>query len=228
MMRLTLSMLSLAVASSILAAEPQQTGAAAHEDAMKGWVPRPVKNEAADKKEITALFKSMEDAGKTGSLDAAAALIDFPVLMVTDDAKGQAKAGSWSKEQWTKVMEPFYSKPNPDMKMTHKPTITVVTDSLASVTDQWTMTMGKQKMSGRSAMLVVRTDGKWHVKSMVEGGWGDAMKEGPSAGGTGSSAEPGRTGSSTEQSGTGSSAEPAGTGRPIPGAEKPDSNRTTR
>jgi uncharacterized protein (TIGR02246 family) len=210
MIRHTLSMLSLAVATVALAAEPQQPGAKAHEDPMMGWVPRPVKNEAADKKEIGALFKSMEDAGRTGSLDAAAALIDFPVLMITDDSKGEAKGEPWSKEQWTKVMTPFYSKPNPDMKSTHKPTVTVLTDSLAAVTDQWTMTMGKQKASGRSAMLVVRTDGKWRVKAMVEGGWGDAMKEGPAAGGTGSSTEP------------------AGTGRPIPGADERDSEKPTR
>ena len=37
------------------------------------------------------------------------------------------------------------------------------------------MTMGKVKDKWTSASLVTLKDGKWMVKAMVEGGWGDAM-----------------------------------------------------
>ncbi len=141
---------------------------------MEGWTPRKVMHEAQDKKEIQGVFKSLEDAGKKGDVEAAAALFDFPVLMATDDSKGEAKTDSWDKEKWTASMAPFY-KPMPSMKMTHKTSTFFITDSLASVADTCTMTMGGKSTSSRSAMILVRKDGKWLVKSMVEGGWGDKM-----------------------------------------------------
>jgi hypothetical protein len=168
----------LAVTLFVLAAPALGQGtdsASPGADPMAGWKPPKVMKEQADKKEIMAFFRKMEDAGKKGDLEAAAALIDFPVLMATDDSKGEAQTGSWTKEKWTQVMAPFY-KPMPEMKVTHKPTIFLITDSLASVDDVSTMTMGKKNITTRSNMLLVRVGGDWRVKSMVEGGWGDAMK----------------------------------------------------
>jgi uncharacterized protein (TIGR02246 family) len=196
-MRLVLAM--LLVPSLALAAEEKP--AAGSGDPMAGWTPPKVKNEAKDKQEIQALFKAMEAASRTGDLDAGAALIDFPVTMITDDKKGQASGDAWSREQWTQVMKPFYDKPMKDAKVTHKPTIFLLTDSLASVTDVYTMTQGGKSITARTAMLLARTDGKWRVKAMVEGGWGDAMAQGQggASGGQGAgSAAPGAGGRAGE------------------------------
>ena len=119
-------------------------------------------------------LKVMEQAGKKGDLAAAAATIDFPVLMVTDDSKGQASAESWSREQWVKVMEPMYAKPM-EGKMTHQPVIFLASDSLATLNDVVTMTMGKKSITARNTTILVRKDGQWLVKAMMEGGWGDMM-----------------------------------------------------
>jgi len=175
MRRLVLLCTLLVPATLALAAEEK---AAAEDDPMAGWAPRKVTKDAQDRKEITAFFKAMDEAGKKGDLAAAAALVDFPVLMVTDDSKGQAHGDAWSQEQWEKVMSPFYEKPMTDMKMTHKPTVFLISDSLASVDDVYTMTMGKKTVTSRSSMLLVRKDGKWRVKAMVESGWGDMMAAG--------------------------------------------------
>jgi hypothetical protein len=116
----------------------------------------------------------MEQAGRRGDLAAATALVDFPVLMVTDDSKGEAHAVAWSREQWTAAMQPFYEKPM-DMPVTHSPTISILTDSLATVVDRVTFTMGGKTVTSRNSTLLVRKGGQWKVKAMVEGGWGDAM-----------------------------------------------------
>ena len=184
MKRIALAVTLVAFAVPGFAADQQ---AAAHSnDPMAGWVPRKVAREKVDRQEILALCKSLQAAETKGDLEAAAALVDFPVLMVTDDAKGEATSGAWDREKWLKVMAPFYEKPKPGMHVTHSPTIFTVTDSLATVGDQWTMTMGGEagatgvkKVTARSSMLVIRKGGHWRVKSMVEGGWGDVMKEKP-------------------------------------------------
>jgi uncharacterized protein (TIGR02246 family) len=165
------------VPSLALAAE--QKAAAASDDPMAGWVPPKVKNEAKDKQEIMTLIRGMETASKKGDLEAAAALVDFPVMMMTDDSKGEAMGEPWTREQWTEVMKPFYEKPMKDMQVKHKPSIFLLSDSLASVDDVCTMTQGGKTVTTRNSMFVVRRDGKWLVKAMAEGGWGDMMAEMP-------------------------------------------------
>jgi hypothetical protein len=165
--------LALAVARPALAADERATPA----DEAR-WIPRTVTDAKADRTEILALLRALEDAARRGDVNGAAALVDFPVLMVTDDSHGEAMADTWSKDQWLEVMAPFY-KPAPGATIAHRPAIFLVTDSLATVADEITTTLGKRKVSTRNALLVVRTGGKWKVKSMVEGGWGGTVRERP-------------------------------------------------
>lgn len=189
-----------------------ETGSAPAQDPMASWVPPKVKNAAKDKQEIQALFRSMEAAMRTGDLDAAAALVDFPVTMVTDDSKGEAMGEAWDRDRWTEVMKPFYAKPMKDMKVTHKPDIFLLSDSLATVDDTTTMTMGGKSLTSRNSMLLVRKDGKWRVKAMAEGGWGDMMATAPQ--GTASRTSPASEGTGTvaeppASQGTGTAEQPA-------------------
>ena len=188
MKRLLLLVTLFAFAPSGLAADATTRSAS---DPMAGWVPRKVTRELQDRKEIAALFATMHQAGQDGDVNAAAALVDFPVLMVTDDSRGEAKTDSWNKEKWMEVMGPFY-RPKPGVKMSYRPTIFLLTDSLASVTNQWTMTVGQKRTTGRSATLLVRTNGQWRIKSMAEGGWGDMMEGKPAT--AAQPAEPSGTG----------------------------------
>src|SRR5262249_11698191 len=118
-------------------------------------------NEAATKKEIAAFFKDMDELEKKMDLSAFLSHIDFPVFMLTDDTKGVPKAEAWSQEQYAAMMKPMMENMPKDVKVTHKPTVTVLSDSLVNVTDDFTMTMGKQKMSGRNMSVLVKRDGKW-------------------------------------------------------------------
>lgn len=170
---------SLALASQGRAEDKAAGGA----DPMAGWVPPVVKNEKKDRQEIEALLKSMDAASTKGDIEAAAALIDFPVLMVTDNAKGEGGGEAWVREQWLQVMRPFYAKPMPPGSQTQgKRTIVLITDSLALVGAGWTMKMGPKKVSGTSGLLLVRKGGEWKAKAMVEGGWGDIPMPGTAQG----------------------------------------------
>jgi hypothetical protein len=170
---------SLALAPQGLAEDPPAAGA----DPMAAWTPPVVKNDKKDRQEIEALLRKMEADGTRGDIEAAAARIDFPVLMVTDNAKGEGGGEAWSREQWMQVMKPFYAKPMPAGTQTQgKRTIVLVTDSLALVGAGWTMAMGPKKVSGTSGLLLVRKGGEWKAKAMVEGGWGDMPMPGTGQG----------------------------------------------
>jgi uncharacterized protein (TIGR02246 family) len=167
-----LVLVSLLLSSSLALAGEKPAPA----DPMAGWTPKKAMKEGQDRKEIAALIRAMDAAGRKGDLAAAAALVDFPVLMVTDDSKGEGSAVEWSREQWTQVMEPFYKQPMTG-KVTHKPIIFLASDSLATLNDTVTLVMGKKAMTSRNTTLLIRKNGKWLVKSMMEGGWGDMMAQ---------------------------------------------------
>jgi uncharacterized protein (TIGR02246 family) len=224
-------MLALFLVPSLgLAAEKTS---APSDDPMAGWVPPKVTNAAKSKQEIQAVFRAMDAAGRTGDLDAAVALIDFPVTMITDNSKGEGMGEAWDREKWMEVMKPFYAKPMKDMKITHKPDVFLLSDSLATVDDVATMTKGGKSVVSRSSTLLVRRDGQWRVKTMAEGGWGDMMAakpqgtasstSQPASGGTGSSAaEP------PSQSTGSSASEPQGSQPTGTGAHQEPSDRTTK
>jgi hypothetical protein len=88
------------------------------------------------------------------------------------------EARAYSKDEYTAMMKPFYENMPKDQKMTHKPTITVLSDSLVQVVDDFTLTQGKQKFAGKNAMLMVKVGGAWKLKQATEAGWG-GMSEPP-------------------------------------------------
>jgi hypothetical protein len=207
------ALLAFSVPLTALAAEPD-----AASDPMQGWSPPKIKKEKQDRAEIAKLFKAMEAAAKKGDIETAASLIDFPVLMLTDDSKGEAHGAAWTREQWMKEMEPFY-KPMPDMKVKEKPTVFLLTDSLATVTNVATITMGNKKpMTTRNSMMLARVGGEWKVKAMAEGGWGDAMAVASEGASATEQAPPATSGELTSPSGSSQTAPSATPGETAPPA----------
>jgi hypothetical protein len=147
-----------------------------------GPATRKPKNEAADKKAIQAAIKASMDAMEKGNAEAAADAVDFPVLMVTDSpTTGEASSMEMTRDQWVAMMKPFMQPMPKDVKFTSKDNITVLTDSLAQVVSEYSMTMGGHKMGWKSSELFVRKNGKWLIKTMTEGGWGDMPVPGQQA-----------------------------------------------
>lgn len=137
----------------------------------QGPMSRPVTKQ--DKKGIDDLYKAFEEAMKKGDVNAAADLVDFPVIMLSDDAKGAVKHFNSTREQWTAMFAPFMQNMPKDMKMSNKHTATFLSDTLAVSVETNSMTMGKTKGKWNSASFVTLVDGKWKFKQMAEAGWGD-------------------------------------------------------
>lgn len=138
---------------------------------MGPWSRKPT-DEKKIKKEIAEFFKAEEETAKKGDMEAMAARVDFPVYMATDDASGKTEAKAFGKDEYIAMMKPMVEHMPKDMKTTHKPTVKVLSDSLVMVTDDFTMTMGKNKMTGSNGALLVKVGDQWKWKMMVEAGWG--------------------------------------------------------
>ena len=109
---------------------------------------------------------------KKGEFDAMIARIDFPVYMATDDASGKPESKPFSKEEYVAMMKPMFEGMPKDMKLTHKPVVKVLSDSIVVFTDDFVMKVGKDTMKGSNGGMLVKVGDQWKWKMMVEAGWG--------------------------------------------------------
>ena len=142
------------------------------------FTPRKVTHE--DKKGLDAFFASMEAAEMKGDMATSMAMIDFPVTMLTDNAKGDGMGGSWDKKQYSDEMTATMQAMPKDMKAKHSRKYIFLSDSLAMVSDTITATLDKKPTTWKSGALMIKKDGKWMMKAMVETGWGDIPMPGSS------------------------------------------------
>jgi ketosteroid isomerase-like protein len=130
----------------------------------------------ADKKGVDELYKAFEDAMMKGDINAAADLVDFPVIMLSDDSKGVTKTFKATRAHWIAIFTPFMpfmaDRPK-DMKMSAKHTPTFLSDTLAVSIESNGMSMGKIKGKWSAMSVLTLVDGKWKFKEMAEAGWGD-------------------------------------------------------
>ena len=138
-----------------------------------GAAARKPTDEKKSKKEIEETYKKMAAAEAKGEMTLD--MHDFPLFMVTDDSMGKIEAMMVSKEDYVKMMAPMMANMPKDMKTMHKPMVSVMSDSMATVVDDFTVTSGKVKFSGRNTAMMVKVDGNWKFKSMAEAGWGQSM-----------------------------------------------------
>ena len=167
-------MKTLALACCLFAVTTLAQAPAADAPAAGAFKPRHV-TKGGDKKGVEELYKACDDAMKKGDVDAMAARVDFPVMMMTDNAAGVPTTAMWEKQTWVDSMKKSFGDMPKDMKMGKKTKITFLSDSLAIVEETNDMTMGKAKDKWMSAAIVELKDGKWMFKGMIEGGWGDMM-----------------------------------------------------
>lgn len=181
--RIAMCVVSLVLTTPVWAQEqespPDTGGSGAPMDMTKmgPWTRKPT-NEAKTKKEIEAFFKEEDAIMKKRDFNASLARIDFPIFMATDDSKGVPKAETYDRQKYSEMMKGSFEQMPADMQVNHNHDITVLSDSLATYTDEYTLTMGGKKMSGRNAGLLVKRDGQWKWKSMYEAGWGDMPQTG--------------------------------------------------
>ncbi len=144
---------------------------------MGPWTRKPT-NESKTRKEIEAFIKEEDAIMKRRDFEASLARIDFPIFMATDDSKGIPEAESYDRQKYAEMMRPMVEQMPEVTNITHKQDITVLSDSLVVFTDNYTMTVGGQKRSGRNAGLIVKEEGQWKWKAFIEPGWGDQPQTG--------------------------------------------------
>lgn len=139
------------------------------------WAPTAVSKE--DTRGLTRLAEAVAHAWEDRHLDDATAVMEFPVLMVTDDGKGQALVEPWTRERWLRVMGDLVNQLPPTAKLrTTRRTFAFVTDALATIHEDKLLVSGKKKTRWRTTYVCVRRGDAWRITTIVEGGFGASEK----------------------------------------------------
>jgi hypothetical protein len=172
------SLIMLGLSTTAVAEDKAAAPAGGPDMSKVGPLSRKVTKE--DKKGIDDLYKAAMDSMKKSDVNAMADLVDFPVIMLSDDSKGQAQYFSATREQFIDMMKPMMSQPPPkDMK--HKHSAQFLSDDLAVSIEENSGTMGKEKGKWKAMSVLTLKDGKWKFKEMAEAGWGDMKPSATSA-----------------------------------------------
>ena len=139
---------------------------------MGPWSRKPT-DEKRIKKEIDAFLEQVDEVFKKRDFEASLGMIDFPLYWATDNSKGMGHTELLDRVKWTAMQKPFYENMPKDTEMTHKFTVVVLSDAMATGTDDYVLSTGKDKFAGRGAFLLVKRDGQWKWKVMSEAGWGE-------------------------------------------------------
>lgn len=151
-----------------------------------GPMTRLPKNAQDDHKQLDEFFKSWAAASQKGDVETMASMVDFPVMMMTDNSKGVFSESNMSRDQWMAVMKPGMDPAKmKDVKMSHSGKCFLLSDDLASCEAVAGFQMGKMKGQFNTQSIMVRKDGKWMMKSMMESGWGDMPMPNTGTGGAG-------------------------------------------
>lgn len=137
-----------------------------------GLMPRAITRDATA--ELDALFKMRDEAILKAEWEPLMNSEDYPVYVATDTQTGEIVTDSWDREKYGAVggkAGPHF----PRQPMTHARTYFQISDDLAIACETSSVTMGGETATWRAANLLVRRDGKWKNKAILETGFGDFL-----------------------------------------------------
>lgn len=133
-------------------------------------------SEAAWRQSIDAWFARYDHLSKAGDVEGMADMAAFPLQVVTDDSEGNGYAESWTRDRFVETMAEAMRGTPDNMQMDAVRTPFLLTESLAVVITDATVTIGGDVQTMRYADILVKHDGEWRFQTMAQGGWGDMLK----------------------------------------------------
>lgn len=126
--------------------------------------------------EITAWFQRYDALTQKGDLEGMASEASFPLTVISDDSQGNGVSQTWTRADFIRVMNDVTAHTPKDLKFDTTRTALMLNENLAVVMTEWRMDDESTPMTTKYADVLVKENGAWKFKTMVQGGWGDALK----------------------------------------------------
>lgn len=129
------------------------------------------------KAEIAEWFKKYDELIKKMDIEAMANQAAFPITVISDEQNGNGISRQWNREDFVKAMTNAMSNTHKDIKYNTVRTPLVINEHLVVVLTEWNMKADKKTTKSKYADILVKEDGVWKFKTMVQAGWGEFLKQ---------------------------------------------------
>lgn len=134
----------------------------------------PTEQDTAD---LLAWFAEYDALAVAKDVEAMADTAHFPITVVTNDSAGNGVTQVWDRQAFVRAMGAAMQGDMGDLRMENHRRPTFLNRDLAVVVTDSTVTVGEQVRHLRYADVMVKSAGAWRFTSMIQGGWGDMLKE---------------------------------------------------
>jgi hypothetical protein len=128
-----------------------------------------------DHEGLEKLYRDRDEAHKRGDWELLRMTVDFPTTIVSDSADGEAIAYSFEEAEF-RERAANAMRLVPRAPVDHNRRFIFLSDHLAINLEENSVKVGEETLRFKAAHLVIRKDGRWKVKTVVEGGWAKAYK----------------------------------------------------
>ncbi|HEX6416111.1 MAG TPA: hypothetical protein VFZ62_01160 [Candidatus Saccharimonadales bacterium] len=129
----------------------------------------------SDIESLMAWFKNYDALAANNNVDAMIKEAHLPITVITDDSNGECVTQQWDESAFRASIEGNTSNPNTKIKNDRRPFF--LSRNLAVVITEATVTNGEDVQYMRYVDVLVKSNGEWKFKSMMQAGWGDMLKE---------------------------------------------------
>jgi hypothetical protein len=139
-----------------------------------GLLAREVSHE--DRAGLDAFFRERNEAISQGKWEVLRAQEDYPLLVVTNTTTGEPVCDIWDERRNGEVMgqvAPYF----PRTELIHEDRqYLFLTNDLVISYETNSYVLDGRRVSWKAANLLVKRDGKWKNKAILEGGFGDFLR----------------------------------------------------
>lgn len=129
----------------------------------------------ADMEGLMAWFKNYDMLAANNDADAMIKEAHLPITVITDDSNGECVTQQWNEASFRASIEGNASSPDTKIENNRQPFF--LNENLAVVITEGKVTNAEGTQYMRYADVLVKKDGAWKFKSMMQAGWGDMLKE---------------------------------------------------
>ena len=134
----------------------------------------PTEQDTAD---LLAWFAEYDALAVAKDIEAMADRAHFPITVITNDSAGNGVTQVWDRAAFVRAMGAAMEGDMGDLTMENHRRPTFLNRDLAVVVTDSTVTVGGDVRHLRYADVMVKSDGSWRFTSMIQGGWGDMLKQ---------------------------------------------------
>ena len=128
-----------------------------------------------DREGLDAFFQERNEAIKQGKFEVLVAQEDYPIFVVTETTTGESVSDVWDQKRNAEVLGKALAY-SPKTELLHEDRqYLFLTNDMAISYETNAYVLDGKKVSWRAANLLVKRNGKWKNKAILEGGIGDFL-----------------------------------------------------